>query len=149
VSKRAYTRGNGNYVKIRHDDTYQTQYLHMQKFASGLRVGQHVKQGQVIGYVGSTGLATGPHVCFRFWKNGRQVNHLRLNLPPPDPMPEKDLPAFFDLRDSLKIELDAIPFKTIVREADTADEADASTAADILATDKAEKETADPSEGQP
>ena len=110
ITKASRTRGNGNYVKIRHDETYQTQYLHMQKFAKGTRPGAHVKQGQVIGYVGSTGLATGPHVCFRFWKNGRQVNHLRLNLPPPDPMPEEDLPAFFELRDSMKIELDKIPF---------------------------------------
>jgi len=85
--------GNGNFVKIKHDKVYQTQYLHMQRFAKGIRSGVHVKQGQVIGYVGSTGLATGPHVCFRFWKNGRQVNHLRENLPKPEPMSEKDIPA--------------------------------------------------------
>jgi len=112
INRRGYTKGNGNFVKIKHDKTYQTQYLHMHKFGKGIRVGAHVKQGQVIGYVGSTGLATGPHVCFRFWKNGRQINHLRLNLPPPDPMPEKDLPAFFEMRDSFKIELDQIPINT-------------------------------------
>ncbi|MEL6865094.1 MAG: peptidoglycan DD-metalloendopeptidase family protein [Bacteroidota bacterium] len=103
--------GNGNFVKIRHDKVYQTQYLHMQGFAKGIRSGVHVKQGQVIGYVGSTGLATGPHVCFRFWKNGRQVNHMRENLPPPEPMPEDDIPAFNQIRDTLKAKLDEIPFK--------------------------------------
>lgn len=105
VTKASYTKGNGNYVKIKHNNTYQTQYLHMQKFAKGIRPGVQVKQGQVIGYVGSTGLATGPHVCFRFWKNGRQVNHLRLKFPPPAPLPEKDLPAFFKVRDARLQEL--------------------------------------------
>lgn len=96
----SYTSGNGNYVKIKHDDNIQTQYLHMQKFASGIRPGVHVKQGQTIGYVGSTGLATGPHVCFRFWKGGKQINHLRLSFPPAEPLPDKDLPAFHATKDS-------------------------------------------------
>tara|TARA_B100000497_G_C7684707_1_gene414764 strand:- start:997 stop:2244 length:1248 start_codon:yes stop_codon:yes gene_type:complete len=91
-----YTKGNGKYVKIRHDKTYQTQYLHMQGYASGVRSGRHVKQGQTIGYVGSTGKATGPHVCFRFWKNGRQVDHRRENFPPLDPMPEKQMPDYLE-----------------------------------------------------
>lgn len=99
VSKKGYTRGNGNYVKIKHDKVYSTQYLHMQKFAKGVNRGTHVKQGQVIGYVGSTGLATGPHVCFRFWKNGKQVNHLRLSFPPPEPLPQEELDSFFMVRD--------------------------------------------------
>ena len=94
VTKASYTKGNGRYVKIRHDDTYETQYLHMQGFAKGIKSGVHVRQGQVIGYVGSTGLATGPHVCFRFWKNGRQINHLKLTFPPSDPLPEKDMAGF-------------------------------------------------------
>ena len=109
VTIASYTRGNGKYVKIRHDDTYETQYLHMQRFAKGIRSGVHVKQGQVIGYVGATGLATGPHVCFRFWKNGRQINHLKLNFPPPEPLPEKDLPAFYAVRDSLLTLLGTAP----------------------------------------
>ncbi|MCB0587321.1 MAG: peptidoglycan DD-metalloendopeptidase family protein [Phaeodactylibacter sp.] len=99
VIKASYTKGNGNFVKIKHDDTYQTQYLHMQKFAKGISSGVHVKQGQVIGYVGSTGLATGPHVCFRFWKNGKQVNHLNLKFPPAKPLPDEDMPRFTELRD--------------------------------------------------
>ncbi len=110
VTKASYTRGNGNFVKIKHDDTYQTQYLHMQKFANGIRPGVHVRQGQVIGYVGSTGLATGPHVCFRFWKNGRQVNHLRLKFPPPKPLPTEDLPGFFEIRDKYLAQLDNAEF---------------------------------------
>ncbi len=84
--------GNGRYVKIKHDKTYQTQYLHMSRFAKGIKRGAHVRQGQVIGYIGSSGLSTGPHVCFRFWKNGRQVNHLKLHFPASKPLPpaEKD-----------------------------------------------------------
>ncbi len=99
VSIASYTKGNGNYVKIRHDKVYETQYLHMQKFAAGIRPGVQVKQGQVIGYVGSTGLATGPHVCFRFWKNGKQVNHLKLKFPPSKPLPESEIPAYNEYRD--------------------------------------------------
>lgn len=119
VSRAGYTKGNGNFVKIKHDDTYSTQYLHMQKFASGISVGVHVKQGQVIGYVGSTGLATGPHVCFRFWKNGKQVNHMNLTFPPPEPLPADDLPAFFVVKDKYLKQLLAIPYKALENEAQT------------------------------
>lgn len=108
VTKAAYTRNNGKYVKIKHDDIYQTQYLHMQRFAIGIRPGRRVQQGETIGYVGSTGLATGPHVCYRFWKYGKQIDPLRENFPPADPMPDEMLPAFYDVRDSVKIMLDQI-----------------------------------------
>ena len=94
IEKAAFTRNNGKYVKVRHDKTYQSQYLHMSGFAKGIKKGVRVKQGQVIGYVGKTGLATGNHVCFRFWKNGKQINHLRENFPPADPLPEEQLPEF-------------------------------------------------------
>lgn len=104
--------GNGNFVKLRHDKTYETQYLHMQGFAKGIRPGTRVVQGQTIGYVGSTGLATGPHVCFRFWKNGNQVDHLRLNLPSPEPIKGADLQQFQQVRDQLKKQLDAVPYRT-------------------------------------
>lgn len=100
VEEVAYTKGNGKYVKIRHDKTYQTQYLHMSRFAKGIRRGSKVSQGQVIGYVGSTGLATGPHVCFRFWKNGRQVNHLREKLPQSKKMVPGKLEEFYKIRDN-------------------------------------------------
>ena len=108
VTKASYTKNNGNYVKIRHDKTYETQYLHMQGFARGIKAGSRVSQGDVIGYVGSTGLATGPHVCFRFWKNGKQVDHLRENLPPPEPMPDEELPAFYKVRDHVMPQLEDI-----------------------------------------
>jgi len=113
ITRRSFTRGNGNYVKIKHDKTYQTQYLHMSKFASGLRVGSAVKQGQTIGFVGSTGLATGPHVCFRFWKNGRQINHTRENFPPLNPMAESDLPVFYQVRDALFSELEEVQIQLL------------------------------------
>ncbi|HMR44134.1 MAG TPA: M23 family metallopeptidase, partial [Saprospiraceae bacterium] len=99
VVEAAYGKGNGNYVKIKHDGTYTTQSLHMKGFAKGIRRGVHVQQGQTIGYVGSTGLATGPHVCFRFWKNGQQVNHLKLTMPPPKPLDPEVMPEFILKRD--------------------------------------------------
>ena len=94
VLEARYSGGNGNYVKIRHDKQHTTQYLHMSRIGPGIRSGAQVQQGQTIGYVGSTGLATGPHVCFRFWKNGQQVNHLRLSFPPPEPLPKEEIPSF-------------------------------------------------------
>jgi murein DD-endopeptidase MepM/ murein hydrolase activator NlpD len=109
VEEAAYTGNNGKYVKLKHDRVYQTQYLHMQGFASGIKRGARVRQGSTIGYVGSTGLATGPHVCFRFWKNGRQVNHLREVFQPAKPMPHSELPMFFEHRDKIKQLIDQIP----------------------------------------
>jgi murein DD-endopeptidase MepM/ murein hydrolase activator NlpD len=91
----AHSVYNGNYVKIKHNSTYTTQYLHMTKRA--VNNGQSVKQGDVIGYVGSTGLATGPHVCYRFWKNGKQVNHLNEDFPPSEPI-KPVYKAPFDLK---------------------------------------------------
>ncbi len=89
VIEARFKRYNGNYVKIRHNSTYTTQYLHMTRIAKGINAGAVVRQGDVIGYVGSTGLATGPHVCFRFWKNGKQVNHRNEKLPPSKPIKEE------------------------------------------------------------
>lgn len=88
----SYGGGNGNYVKIEHDNVYTTQYLHMSKRA--VKQGQRVSQGEVIGYVGSTGLATGPHVCYRFWKHGKQVDALAQVFPPSEPISEKYRTAF-------------------------------------------------------
>jgi len=94
VIESEYNNNNGNFVKIKHDDTYTTQYLHMIRQA--VRAGQSVRQGQVIGYVGSTGLATGPHVCYRFWKNGKQVNPLQQTFPPSIPLPDSVMTRFSD-----------------------------------------------------
>ncbi len=94
VMEAGYTGGNGNYVKVRHNATYTTQYLHMSRFAKGIHRGVRVSQGQTIGFVGSTGLATGPHVCFRFWKNGRQVNPMREKNQSSNPVSKKNLTEY-------------------------------------------------------
>ncbi len=94
VVEARYTSANGNYVKIKHNGTYTTQYLHMSKIGKGIKVGTRVSQGQVIGYVGSTGLATGPHLCFRFWKNGKQEDWLREEIPPSEPISPANRMAF-------------------------------------------------------
>lgn len=106
VEQTGYTAGNGNFVKIKHDRTYSTQYLHMSRIL--VRRGQRVAQGSIIGKVGSTGLSTGSHVCYRFWKNGVQVDALRLKLPNSQPMESKNLPRFKQKIESLKWELDSI-----------------------------------------
>ena len=94
VIEARYKRFNGNYVKIRHNSVYSTQYLHMSKIAKGIHPGVHVKQGQVIGYVGMTGEATGPHVCYRFWKNGAQVDPFKQKIPSAHPVAKKYLNDF-------------------------------------------------------
>jgi murein DD-endopeptidase MepM/ murein hydrolase activator NlpD len=89
--------GSGNMIKIRHNATYSTAYLHLKGFATGLRKGSSVEQGQVIGYVGSTGLATGPHLHFAFYENGRYVDPLGLRFPSADPIAKNQLPKFNQL----------------------------------------------------
>jgi len=106
VERTGYTAGNGNFVKVRHSSTYATQYLHMSKIL--VRNGQRVSQGQVIGKVGSTGLATGPHVCYRFWKNGVQVDPLRQKLPNAEPLNESNKKKYLLHIAPLKKELDSI-----------------------------------------
>ncbi|HSN49325.1 MAG TPA: peptidoglycan DD-metalloendopeptidase family protein [Flavobacterium sp.] len=106
VEQTGYTAGNGNFVKVKHDRTYSTQYLHMSKIL--VRRGQRVTQGSIIGKVGSTGLATGPHVCYRFWKNGVQVDALRLKLPNSQIMESENLPRFMAQMRPLKRELDSV-----------------------------------------
>jgi murein DD-endopeptidase MepM/ murein hydrolase activator NlpD len=99
---------NGRYVKIKHNSTYTTQYLHMSKIAKGMSPGKRVKQGQIIGYVGSTGLATGPHVCFRFWKNGQQVDHLREKFPAAEPIAKENLVNYNKLKAAMLARLNTI-----------------------------------------
>jgi len=108
VLEAAFKQFNGNYVKIKHNSTYTTQYLHMSNFAKGIRSGSPVTQGQVIGYVGSTGLATGPHVCFRFWKNNQQVDHRREKYPPSYPIANENLDEFNKLKNYFLAKLNSI-----------------------------------------
>ncbi len=98
VTFKAYKGGGGNTIKIRHNSTYTTGYLHLSKYAKGLAVGKRVKQGEVIGYVGSTGASTGPHLDFRVWKNGTPINPLTMESPSADPIPA-------NLMDTFKIEI--------------------------------------------
>lgn len=106
-----YSKYNGNFVKIKHNSTYTTQYLHMSKRA--VRRGEYVKQGDVIGYVGSTGLATGPHVCYRFWKYGKQVDHLREKFPPSKPVKEENMEEFKNLMEQYKQDLDSLQLPSV------------------------------------
>ena len=104
----SYTRGNGNYVTIRHNGTYKTQYLHMKK--RKVRKGQQVKQGDLIGTVGMTGYTSGPHVCYRFWKNGKQVDPFRQKLPEAKPIEPKLKEKYMVYMQPLKETLDCITF---------------------------------------
>lgn len=112
----SYTGGNGNYVKVKHNNTYTTQYLHMSKRAA--KKGDHVKQGQVIGYVGSTGLATGPHVCYRFWKNGKQINHRAEKFPSSIPMADTLVPNYLKFIEPIKAKIDSFSITKYVIEPD-------------------------------
>ena len=87
VTMKQYKGGGGHTVKIKHNSTYTTAYLHLSKYAKGLAVGKHVKQGEVIGYVGSSGSSTGPHLDFRVWKNGTPIDPLKMQSPPAEPIP--------------------------------------------------------------
>jgi murein DD-endopeptidase MepM/ murein hydrolase activator NlpD len=95
-----FQNGNGNYVKIRHSRNYETYYLHMAGFARGVRSGTRVSEGQCIGFVGQTGFATGPHVCYRIMKNGQWVNPKKLDLPARDPLKANDIVRFNSVRDA-------------------------------------------------
>ncbi len=106
ASKRSIA--NGNYVKVRHNNTYTTQYLHMNKRA--VKVGDVVKQGDVIGYVGKTGLATGYHVCYRFWKNGKQVDPLREKLPSAKPIKKELKAGYLEFIKPLQTQLESIKY---------------------------------------
>jgi murein DD-endopeptidase MepM/ murein hydrolase activator NlpD len=110
IEEAQYKTNNGNYVKVRHNGTYTTAYLHMSKIGAGITPGTRVRQGQTIGYVGSTGLATGPHVCYRFWRNGVQVDALRVELPPSQPIKPENSVQFEKVKKELIQRLDLIPF---------------------------------------
>lgn len=109
VIARAYQRnGGGNYLKIKHNSVYTTTYMHLSGFAKGITTGTRVKQGQVIGYVGATGLATGPHLDFRVAKNGSYVDPLKVKAPPVEPVKEENMERYIALKDSMLNELNKI-----------------------------------------
>lgn len=109
VVKKAYQKGGGgNYINIKHNSVYTSQYMHLSKYAKGMAIGVRVKQGQLIGYVGKTGLATGPHLDFRIYKNGNPVDPLKVKAPPVEPISEENRIAFNNLRDSLATQLKRI-----------------------------------------
>jgi murein DD-endopeptidase MepM/ murein hydrolase activator NlpD len=108
VVKSSYSRGNGNYVTIKHNNTYRTQYLHMKR--RKVKVGEWVNQGQVIGWVGMTGYTSGPHVCYRFWKNGRQVDPFKQKLPDAKPISKELKIDYLNAIADLKTQLDCISF---------------------------------------
>jgi len=97
-----WTKGGGNTVKVRHPNGYMTAYLHLSRYAKGLYKGKSVRQEDVIGYVGATGLATGPHLDYRVQKNGRWIDPLSLPNTPADPIPDAELVSFFTHRDELR-----------------------------------------------
>ena len=113
VTKSSYSRGNGNYVTIKHNNTYSTQYLHMRR--RKVKAGELVKQGQVIGWVGMTGYTSGPHVCYRFWKNGRQVDPFKQKLPEAKPISAMLKTAYFKAIDDLKTQLDCISYESEIK----------------------------------
>ena len=108
VTKSSYTKGNGNYVTIKHNNAYSTQYLHMKR--RKVKVGEFVTQGQVIGWVGMTGNTSGPHVCYRFWKNGKQVDPFKQKLPEAKPISKQLKIEYYNAITDLKTQLDCLSF---------------------------------------
>lgn len=108
VTKSERRGGNGNYVKIKHNSTYSTQYLHMK--SRNVKVGDFVRQGDVIGWVGMTGNTGGPHVCYRFWKNGKQVDPFKEDLPTSEPLAQSLQPKYYQFIAPLKENLDCITY---------------------------------------
>jgi murein DD-endopeptidase MepM/ murein hydrolase activator NlpD len=113
VIKATYGKGNGYYVKVKHTDTYTTQYLHMSKIAPGMKKGRFVAQGETIGYVGSTGLATGPHVCYRFWKDGKQIDPRNEVHQASEPLKEDLQEDYLKFMAPLKEQLDGIAYPVL------------------------------------
>lgn len=106
VKKGWDSKGGGNYLKIKHNGIYTTGYLHLRAFAKDITEGTFVKQGQIIGYVGQTGLATGPHLDFRFYKNGHPIDPLKVEAPPVEPVHEENLSTFHRVKEKYIKELD-------------------------------------------
>ena len=108
VIETSYESEAGNMVRIRHNSVYTTAYLHLSHFGKGIRAGKYVNQGDIIGYVGSTGLSTGPHLDFRFYKNGYPINPLKVEAPPVEPIHEENKLKFDSVRSLIMYQLDQI-----------------------------------------
>jgi len=108
IAKAFQARGGGNYVKIKHNSAYTTSYMHLSKFGAGIANGVRVKQGQVIGYVGSTGLSSGPHLDYRVFMNGTPIDPLKMKAPPTDPIAQKNINDFNVHRDSMMVKLQKV-----------------------------------------
>ena len=105
---KGYTNGGGHTIKIKHNSVYTTSYMHLSRYAKGLSVGQRVKQGEEIGYVGSTGLSTGPHLDFRVYKNGEPINPLDMEAPPSEPIKPELRDSFNIVKNRIISELDSL-----------------------------------------
>ena len=123
---KGWAGGGGNTVRIRHNSVYTTGYMHLSRYAKGLKEGTHVRQGEVIGYVGMTGTATGPHLDFRVWENGTPINPLNLKSPSADPIQERNLPALDSVYHYWRHVADSLgslsPREVVVNEADLVEE---------------------------
>ena len=108
ITSMKYEGAGGNTIRIRHNSVYSTAYLHLSGYAKGLKVGQRVRQGDVIGYVGSTGRSTGPHLDFRVWKNGTPINPLKMDSPPAEPLKKENMEAFAQASQSYQHQIDMI-----------------------------------------
>ena len=107
VIAKGYQRGGGNFLKIKHNSVYTTTYMHLSKFAPGIKVGSHVRQGQEVAYVGSTGLSTGPHLDFRVHKNGQPINPLQMDAPPSKPVKPELTDSFKIIKQQVLAEIDS------------------------------------------
>ncbi len=112
----AYRGGAGNYIKIKHNSVYTTGYMHLKGYASGIHSGVRVKQGQLIGYVGSTGLSTGPHLDFRVWQNGKNINPLHVDAPPVEPIKDEFKEYFMKAKEVYMDWLDQIEYKVVIKD---------------------------------
>ena len=113
VTSVKYEGAGGNTVRIRHNSVYSTAYLHLSKYAKGLKAGQRVRQGEVIGYVGSTGRSTGPHLDFRVWKNGSPINPLKMDSPPAEPIRKENADAFNVIHESYQFQIQHIQAESV------------------------------------
>ena len=113
VTSVKYEGAGGNTVRIRHNSVYSTAYLHLSKYAKGIKEGKRVRQGEVIGYVGSTGRSTGPHLDFRVWKNGSPINPLKMDSPPAEPLKDAHKDAFEALHEKYKAQIDTIQARSL------------------------------------